>query len=256
MLHLPPPSVRRAPSSPVRRTSSFTVRWISSFSIRRTPLRSIRWTMLAVSAAMLCGLGCRQAGTPNGFNGAAPLTSLPGQTATTGPLLPSLGPFGASARVPPPSTGSYGATAANTSFGGPNSVNGSYAPAGYAPGAVQPMSFEQPIGSGVPQSVANPVGGMSTNNWSDSSANQTGVSTNSIDSGSAINQFRSGGMQVIDLTGSAPPPGYQPGSGSVPSSPAPAPPVSGGGFVDSAPAANQPSFSTADRPLQWQAPRR
>lgn len=210
----------------------------------------IRWTLLAISAAVLPGLGCRQAGTPNGFAGAAPLTSLPAQTATTGPLLPSLGPFGASARVAPPSTGSYGATATNTNFGGSNSAAGNYAPAGYAPGGVQPMSFEQPIGSGIP----NPIANASQSNWSETSVGQAGSPATSAGSGSSFNPIRAGGMQVIDLTGGTPPPGYQPALDSMP--PAPAPPVSGGGFVNSAPAANQPAFSTADRPLQWQAPRR
>ncbi|TWU01455.1 hnRNP-L/PTB family RNA-binding protein [Neorhodopirellula pilleata] len=230
------------------------------------PSRSARWTLLAASAVILPGLGCRQAGTPNGFTGAAPLTSLPGQTATTGPLLPALGPFGASARVPPPSTGSYGATAANMGFGGSNSAAGSYAPAGYAPGAVQPMSFEQPIGSGVPNPVANPVGGVGPTNWSDSSGNPNTSGNPTGSTGSSLNQIRSGGMQVIDLTSAATPPSNQAAWGPTQSSPAPVPsatvpstttpPISGGGFANSAPAANQPAFSTADRPLQWQTPRR
>lgn len=250
-------------------------------------------------------IGCQQAGSQGGFAGSntfAPITQLPGQAAVNGPTFPTLGPFGASTRVPPPSTGSFqGASAANASF---NTNN--YAPAGYAPNAIQPMSFESnqlgtqgPPGTrGQPGQVANvggfgnpaPTGsGVQSGGWQETSTNPfTGQGSGQFPA-SSTDGIRSGGMPVIDLTGAPPPPGYYPPAPNnfqvapnsfapnsfAPNSFAPnsnpnfdsqSPPSSGGGFASSRPnvnpsgfnqpAANQPSFSTADRPIQWQSPRR
>ncbi|EMI58094.1 putative secreted protein [Rhodopirellula sallentina SM41] len=291
------------------------------------------------SALLIASVGCQHAGGPNG-TAVAPITQLPGQAPVAGPTLPALGPFGASARVPPPATGSYG---------NPNAVAGSAigtTPASYAPTTLQPMSFNQP-------SVAAPAsgnqialaGGTSSapagSGWTETSSNQSVVMSPQMNlsggsNSGGSNSLRTGGMPVNDLTNAPPPPGYSGGygynnqagqfvgqSGSVgyqppanspgqypatqlqpnptfspipqqsPStqpvnpnaqsgwnstspqgagsalSPTPAPPnlqpynpadasqpMSGGGYADAAPAANQPAFSSADRPVQWQTPRR
>lgn len=252
----------------------------------------------------------------------------------TGPTLPSLGPFGASARVPPPATGSYGNATSNTNFS--NGAN--YAPAGYAPNPVRPMGFDQSADAVNSGQIANAGGQWVETATQDNFAgspqnNDPGSPQNGLagpDLSSTHSRIRAGGMQVIDLTGGPNPPGYQPaplvrapdysgqgfpgqnysgqgfptqdysapnsysgpyagsnpfpnssssafpnpaGQGFVPSAthgsatqpgwnqstPNPmrsSSPVSGAGMANSSPAANQPAFSTADRPLQWQAPRR
>ncbi|MFG0254009.1 MAG: hypothetical protein ACF787_02755 [Rhodopirellula sp. JB053] len=290
------------------------------------------------SALLIASVGCQQAGGPNG-TAVAPITQLPGQAPVAGPTLPALGPFGASARVPPPATGSYG---------NPNAVAGSAigtAPAGYAPTTLQPMSFHQPSGAATSGNQIALAGGTSSAatgaEWTETSSNQSVVispqmnlSGGSHSGGS--NSLRTGGMPVNDLTNAPPPPGYtgsfgynnqsgqfvgqsggvgyqtpvnspgqypatqlqpNPSFSPIPQqgpstqpvnpnmqsgwnstspqsagsglSPSPAPPnlqpynpadasqpMSGGGYADAAPAANQPAFSSADRPVQWQTPRR
>lgn len=251
-------------------------------------------TFLLGATSLAAFMGCQQAGSQGGFAGAAPITQLPGQNAVNGPTFPTLGPFGASARVPPPSTGSFqGASAANASF---NSNN--YAPAGYAPNGIRPMSFDSNQ-VGQPGQVANVGGfgqvaatgsGVQSSGWQETSANAFSAQGPAA----PTDGIRSGGMPVIDLTGAPPPPGYYPPAPSTsqfgPSSFAPnsitpnsgfvnpnqnfnsqnfnsqSNSVSGGGFATSSPsvnpsgfsqpAANQPAFSTADRPIQWQSPRR
>lgn len=277
----------------------------------------------------------------------APISGMPGQTPMTGPTMPALGPFGASARVPPPSTGSYG-NPNGQPLGGTNAM-----PANYAPPNIAPMSFNDSDGTNgvavaggfsVPQSNSAAV----NSSWQETSTYPAATYNPNMDlSRDTTNNLRSGGMQVNDLTGAPAPPGYSApinptpmnyasgnpapmnyaspvGSGAMPapnlqapnmqspnpqtlgpqsyvtqpnypqtqappgqypatslmpmpntnpnannwaappmSSPAPpvnlpstSAPISGGGFVDTSPAANQPSMSTADRPVQWQAPRR
>lgn len=247
-------------------------------------------TALLGATSLAAFTGCQQAGSQGGFAGSnsfAPITQLPGQTAVNGPSFPTLGPFGASARVPPPSTGSFqGASAANASF---NTNN--YAPTGYAPNGIQPMSFDANQ-AGQSGQVANVGGfgnlavtgsGVQSSGWQETSAN----AFNAQAPAPPTNGIRSGGMPVIDLTGAPPPPGYYPSAPStsqfqdnsfVPNSESVNPnqnfnspnfnssAVSGGGFATSRPnlnpsafsqpAANQPAFSTADRPIEWQTPRR
>ncbi|SMP76964.1 hypothetical protein SAMN06265222_12251 [Neorhodopirellula lusitana] len=299
-----------------------------------------------LSAFAICAIvqtGCRQPNGTSGFAGAAPISQLPGQTAMTAPAMPSLGPFGASTRVPPPSTGSYGQGAA-AATGATYNPAGNYAPTNYAPSGLVPMSYQNAGQTADPNQVVN-AGGTAANdsasgwNATGSGVAQTGMSwTETSANGLPVNEYgpgnyvtppssvRSGGMPVIDLTGSPPPPGYTPSYApapvqpqmvpmqpqvipvqpqsyqplppasqppQIPSSqsqytnspagtavgpagtvapmgtaggysngiPQPAPyqqpanqPVSSGGFVNTAPAANQPAFSTADRPLQWQIP--
>jgi len=247
------------------------------------------------------------------------MTQLPGQTPMAGPVLPSLGPFGSSARVPPPATGSYG---------NPSGLAGAAfntTPANYAPSNVQAMSFQDngnrthnggsniAVAGGVPN---NPAMQPNDSGWQETNTNpnmnvQT-VAPN-MDFSQPPSGLRSGGMTVHDLTNAPPPPGYNgnpyygspnsnftnqpppstrgyqgnqgyqpaanapgqfPPSNQSPgmnqangwppqspppssfNSPSPSAPMSGGGFADSSPAANQPAFSSADRPVQWQTPRR
>ena len=176
------------------------------------------WTRFLAAAllgatSLAAFVGCQQAGSQGGFAGAgsyAPITQLPGQNAVNGPTFPTLGPFGASARVPPPSTGSFqGASAVNSSF---NSNN--YAPAGYTPNGIRPMSFDS---NQVGQSgqVAN-VGGFGPSATTGNGAQGSGWQETSANAFSAqapmppTDGIRSGGMPVIDLTGAPPPPGYSP----------------------------------------------
>lgn len=283
--------------------------------------KTIGRTCAGLSAVTALGLltGCQQT---NGTNG-APISMLqPGQAPVQNPTLPTLGPFGASARVPPPATGSYGQVS------GTPAAAANYAPSGTyntTPGSVIPMSHNSndSIGSGIAQAGGTMPGSMTP---AAQNASQQWVETNAVQSNpmmpapsDASSGVRSGGMPVIDLTGAPPPPGYVPqaanaypnsypstnmmgannvapqmnvGSISLPgqlpvsqlmpsappavqalqwntaSAPVQSPQdsfqgnvaVQSNGGMNSAtsvqPAANQPSFSTADRPVQWRAPNR
>lgn len=270
--------------------------------------KTIRRTRAGLSAVMALGLltGCQQT---NGTTG-APISMLqPGQAPVQNPTLPTLGPFGASARVPPPATGSYGQVS------GTPAAAANYAPSGNynsTPGSVIPMSFNSSdsIGSGIAQAGGVTPGSMTP---AAQNANQQWVETNAVQPNpmmpaqlNASSGVRSGGMPVIDLTGAPPPPGYVPqaanayrSAGSYPSAntmgtnsvaaqmnvgsmslpgqlpvsqlvPSTSPAVQALQWnTASAPvrstqntstsvqaAANQPSFSTADRPVQWRAPNR
>ncbi|WP_236696461.1 hypothetical protein [Rhodopirellula islandica] len=278
------------------------------------------WAGLSAVTALGLLTGCQQT---NGTTG-APISMLqPGQAAVQNPTLPSLGPFGASARVPPPATGSYGQVS-----GSPAGAS-NYAPTGNynsTSGNVIPMSHNSSdtVGSGIAQAGGAMPGTMSP---MAQNANQQWVETNAVQPQSMMpaaadssGGVRSGGMQVIDLTGAPPPPGYVPqatngysnsapypsantmgtnsvaaqvnvGTSSLPgqlpvsqlvpstspavqalqwntaSAPVQAPQDSFQGNVgmqnngmnaasSGQAAANQPSFSTADRPVQWRAPSR
>lgn len=259
--------------------------------------------------------GCQQGGGPAGARGQAPISQLPGQAPMTGPTMPSLGPFGASARVPPPATGSYG----NPSNGGGAPL--STTPAGYAPSTnIQAMSYQETGGNPIAVAggaTAGSQGGQHTGaGWEETSTNPIATPHSSMNFSTPHTGLRGGGMPVNDLTGAPPPPGYvggngfgnqgrgfnappqnnsqrypnssqqgpqpiapvpgqYPATGLMPeanhratgeapatnqamprfNTPATSRPISGGGYVDSSPAANQPAFSTADRPVQWQSPR-
>ncbi len=257
---------------------------------------------------LLLATGCRQAGAPANSAGMAPISAMPGQAPMTGPTLPALGPFGASARVPPPATGSYGSPSIQ-------SAGTSAVPANYAPANIAPMSYAESSGGnsvavagGFGNQQNAPNGAPGGSSWQEMST-YPGPPTNPQMDLSQNNSrgVRSGGMPVNDLTGAPPPPGYSapfeygnpmaasntqsyapqtgqypatslmpmpnirsdtwgplPASPSVPVNPTAPPasmpstsaPISGGGFVDASPAANQPSMSTANRPVQWQSPRR
>ncbi|TWT74121.1 hypothetical protein [Allorhodopirellula solitaria] len=300
----------------------------------RQPLGTTCCLVAGCVSMLLLHTGCQQTGAPAGGATMAPVSGLPGQTSTTGPAMPALGPFGASARVPPPATGSYG-TPAGQAGGATNAM-----PANYAPPNIAPMSYNDAgntnqiaVAGGAPGTQASIQGATPAGNssWHETGAYPTANINPAMDlSNDAATGVRSGGMPVNDLTGAPPPPGYtgtmgyaspmgaaaqpnyapsytpqasypqastpqqpaQPGqypatnltptssadangwapppnssspntivpngAAPVPMNPpnAPAPmPTSGAGFVDASPAANQPSMSTANRPVQWQTPR-
>lgn len=211
-------------------------------------------------------------------------------------FVPSIGPFGASARVPPPPTGSFG----NDGTGG--TATSSYGPAGSfnsSAGNVIPMGHTatDSLGSGVNQAggafagVAASPGNNSNDQWVETNA----VAAPNFPPGSfaSPSQTRSalrGGMPVSDLTGAPTPPGYQPGQfqsngmqqqsgvpiaalpGQLPATQlAPStsftgptasfgsgmsPPNTNAANLNQSPAANQPSLPGADRSIQWRSPNR
>ncbi|EMI45161.1 hypothetical protein [Rhodopirellula sp. SWK7] len=285
-----------------RRSIDSLLRVDAARLLRIRMVAACRGVAVVGAASVLVSTGCQQAGGTGG-SAVAPITQLPGQAPIAGPTMPALGPFGASARVPPPATGSYG---------NPNAVAGSSfntTPASYAPSTLQPMSYNDQGGNqialagGAATQSAGPVG----SGWMETSSNQNIPINPLMDLSGSNNGLRSGGMPVNDLTNAPPPPGYtggigynnQPGQftnqpstqgyqppsnlpgqypatqlnpsvnyggGFVPQPTSPpvqqynmqstSQPMSGGGIAESAPAANQPAFSSADRPVQWQAPRR
>ncbi|TWU16378.1 hypothetical protein [Allorhodopirellula heiligendammensis] len=287
----------------------------------RLPFGKTCGFVVGCASVLMIASGCRQAGAPTGTAGMAPISGMPGQAPMTGPTLPALGPFGASARVPPPATGSYG-NPNGQALGGTNAM-----PANYAPPNIAPMAYNDSAGGNnvaAAGGFAAPPNNAAAANaagspWQETSAYPTAPYNPNMDlSRDPVSSVRSGGMPINDLTGAPPPPGYsapvgytppagatnvqaapapgympqpsypqqqansspQPGQypatslvplpstdtgGWAPLNPSPpAPPMnpatpsaptSGGGYVDASPAANQPSMSTANRPVQWQAPR-
>ena len=173
-------------------------------------------TLLSLTPLMI---GCQQ-------------TSLTGQSSLTpvssaGTLSPvrttsGVGPLGGPVRVPPPPTGGF-AVPNNYMGGGTASAQiGSSVSNGYATTASAGFASNQPIGSQLAASanrqsanVQGSTGGVQPSGWV-----QSGSSIGGQPSFSAplpnqplqanIQRPQSGGMRVIDLTGSAPPPGYRP----------------------------------------------
>jgi hypothetical protein len=178
-----------------------------------------------------CLTGCRQT---TGVNTAGPLTPIaPLSPAASNGMLaplgagqaPTLGPFGGPTRVTPPSTGAY--VAPNDYMGGSVGLQGNPLGAGGlvqsnpAGGGWNGLGNQTPIGSGVQQ-----TGSWSAGSGLGQAANQS-LSPLAPAPQSGV---RSGGMQVIDLTGAPPPPGYQPSLRAIPTpnqqpglAPAPAP---------------------------------
>jgi hypothetical protein len=166
--------------------------------MRRLPLA----TLLLTIATLLAG-GCQQTAG----------TATPGPMTPIGPLAPvgagqapALAPFGGSTKVTPPATGSYVA---------PNNYMGGVVPEGQAA-----------VGTGSRQGFAaqgnNVIGsGVQVAGWNETNSVVAGTqpapvgqaapptSTFGAAPPSAGNP-RSGGMQVIDLTGAPAPPGYRP----------------------------------------------
>lgn len=181
---------------------------------RHTPLI---FSVSAIGMLMLVSAGCQQT---TGITPGSPLTSVsPLAPNGLSPIQPTsaVGPLGQSTRVPPPSTGSY--SVPNNYMGGqvplsqipnqqgfhPNSGSpnaGSLG--GWQNSNVAPVSGLAPVGSGVAQ-----AGGTAGSTLGHGSA----FPPSSFGGGPMVpstNQRpQSGGMQVIDLTGAPPPPGYQ-----------------------------------------------
>lgn len=197
-------------------------------------LCSLAFTAVPLSSLILLG-GCRQTTGPTGAlmpagNFAAPNGALtpvaPGQT-------PAIGPFGGNTRVTPPSTGAintpnnYMGGVAPTSFGAglqnaspnqsfaaqPNGLTGSQGTfdsfSNLSNVRSEPIAgstvngFGQPIGSGIQTTSFQ----QPTNEFSPGQSFQTGTSQPGQRNPS---DPRSGGMQVIDMTGAPNPPGYRP----------------------------------------------
>ena len=172
--------------------------------------------LLTISALVLAAGGCRQTTGPAGgtlspLGSFAPSNSLlpvaPGQT-------PKLGPFGGATRVTPPPTGS---------FSNPGNAPSGIAPtSGYAPlnslGQAGPQNdgrfaspSAQPMGSGIQQTTWTETG--------TSVGNPASPLLSNPQTSNPHRDPRSGGMQVIDLTGAPHPPGYSPSAGLGPLGP-------------------------------------
>lgn len=166
--------------------------------MRRLPLATLLLTI-----ATLCAVGCQQTAGPASTG---PLTPI-GPLAPVGAgQAPALTPFGGTTKVTPPATGSYAA---------PNNYMGGVVPGGQASvSGGSSQGFAAPgnnvIGSGVQVAGWNETntvvagGGPTAIGQSPSPTSTFGPAA---DGGS---NPRSGGMQVIDLTGAPPPPGYRP----------------------------------------------
>ncbi len=162
-------------------------------------------SMLPLIAVMIVGSsGCRQTTGPmsaGSLSTASPLSPVaPGQA-------PSLGLFGAPTRVAPPPTGSFVQPNAYLNpITQPQAQHGGPAPA---------ASFGQSPGTSFGQTASvapsfQPIGGQTTDSLIIGSGVQTAswTETNS-NIPNAVADPRSGGMQVIDLTGAPSPPGYR-----------------------------------------------
>ena len=160
-------------------------------------MRRINLATLLIAAISLIPTGCRQTTGPANTSPLSPIGTLSpvGQG-----QAPTLGPFGGPTRVTPPSTGSHMA---------PNSYSGGVVPIGQANTGRSPVGGlaaqpQRAIGSGV-----QVAGWTETNSVIPTDRNLVETPTFGTNP-SATRNPRSGGMQIIDLTGSPPPPGYRP----------------------------------------------
>ncbi len=194
-------------------------------------MRRLHLATLFLTAFTLIACGCRQTtpantGPMTPFGPMAPSSSLSPVGANQ---APALNPFGGTTRVTPPATGSFGA---------PNNYMGGVAPAGQSNanmGAAQGFAGQGFAGQGfggpglAGQGFAGPGLGGQGNEVIGSGVQPAGwTETNSIIApapsafGASGPQTtfgatpavpanpRSGGMQIIDLTGAPAPPGYRP----------------------------------------------
>ncbi len=155
--------------------------------------------------------GCRQ--TTTGFNGTqlTPVNPLaPNQSLFPAPGS-SVGPMGGSTRVPPPPTGSVGASS-NPYLGG--AVAGQVNPSPNF-GAFAAAPSQDTIGSGVQNAGWTETGAS----VSQPSIAPAGYNDRGGPSTMSDNSMTRGGMQVIDLTASAPPIGAPAGYPQMPYQP-------------------------------------
>ncbi len=183
--------------------------------------------------------GCHQTSATTGAPSLSPVGA--GQA-------PTLNPFGGQTKVSPPPTGSYSS---------PNSYMGTPVPAGaVAPGQISPMpngpypvQSNNAVGSGVQPggwTSSNPsVATVAPNNSGFASSGVAPVSTFGVES---ANDPRAGGMQVIDLTGAPPPPGYRPENSSMNISVPPPQTPPGGWGGQPNPSVQAPSYPTPSYP--------
>jgi hypothetical protein len=179
-------------------------------------MRRIQFAMhLLIATITLVAAGCRQTSPTSASGALVPLS--PG----TGSAAPTFQPFGGQTRVTPPPAHSF--SQPNNYLGGttpvgqmvnPSAAVGGLAavqnPAPYGPTSAGPGV----IGSGVQQtgwtetgaSVAQPI------NPNSGAYGPGAVAPGGMAAGPIVPQRdpRSGGMQVIDLTGAPVPPGYRP----------------------------------------------
>ena len=166
-------------------------------------------SVLTLVAAIGISTGCQQTpGVPNGLSPAAPYSAANQLQPVSG-----VGPFGGSTRVPPPPTGGFNV---------PNNYMGG-APIGQTSATGNPSNgFANTPASGWVQSGSVAANGTSNANNINRTPNQgfspSPMATASIGSPLQGNPMRpqSGGMNVIDMTNSPPPPGYAPNGGFMP----------------------------------------
>ncbi len=151
-------------------------------------MRRIQLATLLLTAVSLIASGCRQTAGPANTG---PMTPIGPLSPVGQGQAPVLGPFGGTTRVTPPGTGSYGA---------PNNYMGGVAPQANA--GVNPAGgFASQPSAGVIGSGVQAAGWTETNsNFQSAGANAGGAPTFGINPSPASNP-RSGGMQIIDLTG-------------------------------------------------------
>jgi len=191
--------------------------------------------MLSSVVMVFTAAGCRHTTGPIA-GGPVP----PGQLVPVNPgQTPILGPFGGTTRVTPPPTGSYPA------------VNG-YLGASANPVGQPSLGFAQP-GSPSQNGVTN--AGVQVAGWAETGAAAQVGEPAGVESSYGTNPSagdpRSGGMQVIDLTGAPPPPGYRP-LGYQPSGYQPTAAANGYGSANPIPFAPAPNQSFA--PVVTQLP--
>lgn len=155
-------------------------------------MHRIQLTTLLLTAASLISSGCHQTTGPVNTG------ALPPAVGTLSPMgqgqTPILGPLGGSTRVTPPGTGSRVA---------PNNYMGGTAPMGQTSFGLNPNGLAAAPATGVIGSGVQVAGWSETN--SVTQAPQATLGSNP----SAGTDPRTGGMQVIDLTGAPTPPGYR-----------------------------------------------
>lgn len=175
-------------------------------------MRRLSLTTILLLITTIVATGCRQTAGPTGT--AATTSTL---TPLSAGQSPSLGPFGGSTRVTPPSNGSFAA---------PNNYLGSPGPAPIDPG----VGGISPLGANNLPPTRGPVGsGVQVAGWNDATQPAAPPApavapTYGTQSSTGVDP-RGGGMQVIDLTASPMPPGYRPPAGyaAPPQAPAPMP---------------------------------
>ena len=190
-----------------------------------------------ITTVLSAGSGCHQRPAPIAGAPTTPIGPLAPAAPNAGAVGPSLGPFGAPTRVPPPATGSY--STPNNYLGGAAPGGQAFSPNPRAPSFASAPSRLQPLGAPAAAAPLPSTGsGVRQTGWTDTAHAATGASSAPPFPADDPAHPRLGGLPVNDLTGAPPPPGY------YRSSPAP---VAGGGYAGGAPrfrGYRQPSAAT------------